>query len=302
MGKHWAGTLGGGKFKQNTVVLFRTDIQIKLEDTSSGEKTFLNYSLPLALTLSIDAGEILNLYYAKLPSTKETNARGGLADIGTWTPFAARDLETGQALPIGPAPSVPLNFDFVKEVVLGVFFIIIVLFIFGVVSDYFHSDTKLGRPTPQPANHNLQAVPYLPPNDTSTAEPSNAAIPQPDSGGGTSPTEGLPRSTPELTDGAQPTFDCDRATTPSERLICSDRRLASLEVEMVGAFNAALSTLPESQRSRLRREHLEWFRTYARECNSNAIERDDRYRCIETSLTRQRDDLRKRAAGSLTLP
>jgi len=93
---------------------------------------------------------------------------------------------------------------------------------------------------------------------------------------------------------ARPSFDCNRATTPSERLICSDQDLASLEVQMVGAFKDALSRLPDSDQAKLRGEHLQWFKSYARTCNAAAGDPAELRHCVERFLSERRDYLRSR--------
>ena len=92
----------------------------------------------------------------------------------------------------------------------------------------------------------------------------------------------------------RPSFDCNRATTPTERLICSDQYLANLDVQMVGAFRDALSRVPDSGQTQLRSEHLQWFKTYARKCNSTAADPMQLRRCVESSLSEHRDCFRSR--------
>src|ERR1700734_208904 len=52
----WAVFGGMASLQQHSANIFRTDVQMKLED-ASGCKTFLNYSLPFAITLAVDPGE-----------------------------------------------------------------------------------------------------------------------------------------------------------------------------------------------------------------------------------------------------
>lgn len=102
LGEYWSILGATGSINQQSVSQYRTDVQIKLEDRS-GEKYFLNYSLPFAITLSIDPGENLELYFVK----------GGLRKTFTqtdyrcndWVTFAGRNSDTGQLLPIGFLPS-----------------------------------------------------------------------------------------------------------------------------------------------------------------------------------------------------
>lgn len=51
LGQYWGAFAATGTINQHTANEFRTDIQIKLEDPS-GERVFMNYSLPFAITLA----------------------------------------------------------------------------------------------------------------------------------------------------------------------------------------------------------------------------------------------------------
>jgi hypothetical protein len=98
----WSVFGGMGSIHQTSVNAFRTDIQIKLKD-DAGQKAFLNYSLPFAITLAIEPGESLRVYFV----------RGGLQEptfpgdfrVDTWTPFVAENTETGQLIPIAGLPT-----------------------------------------------------------------------------------------------------------------------------------------------------------------------------------------------------
>ena len=81
---------------------FKTDIQLKVEDYATGGKDFLATTLPFELTLSIDSGDRVRLFFV----------RGGLARpygsdfrIEEWTVFLAQNFDTGQVFPVSPLPS-----------------------------------------------------------------------------------------------------------------------------------------------------------------------------------------------------
>lgn len=67
---------------------------------------------------------------------------------------------------------------------------------------------------------------------------------------------------------AKPSFDCNAAKTPTEKLICRDSDLASMEQSMVTVYARALEALPDDQKVGFRRDHLAWFKSYTRACNS----------------------------------
>lgn len=57
-----------------------------------------------------------------------------------------------------------------------------------------------------------------------------------------------------------PSFDCSKATTEVEKLICSDDELARLDVEMNKSYHAFLKTLDEEYyRNKLKRKQIDWL-------------------------------------------
>jgi uncharacterized protein YecT (DUF1311 family) len=78
---------------------------------------------------------------------------------------------------------------------------------------------------------------------------------------------------------ARPSFDCTRANSPTEKLICKDSELAALDARMAAAYQTALRALSGRQRETLRREQSAWFAKYARACNSVALE-GQRKECV----------------------
>jgi hypothetical protein len=89
----------------------------------------------------------------------------------------------------------------------------------------------------------------------------------------------------------QPSFDCARAHTPVEMLICRDRRLAALEVEMASSYHQTLNRLGPEARLILRRDHLTWFKNYSRTCNQS-IGDSDRATCVADFLSTHTSQLR----------
>ena len=83
---------------------------------------------------------------------------------------------------------------------------------------------------------------------------------------------------------AHPSFDCAKAATPVELLICRDDRLAALDVEAAAAYKQALSRLSPEGQLALRRDHLAWFKDYSRTCNQSAND-DDRTACVARFLS-----------------
>jgi len=87
-----------------------------------------------------------------------------------------------------------------------------------------------------------------------------------------------PEPTADQTGAAEsrPSFNCASSKTPTEKLVCRDAELASLDRGMALAYRSALQELPTERATALRREQQEWLREYARACDSVASEVDRR--------------------------
>ena len=103
LGGTWGAFGGVGAINQRSINLFKTDIQLKLEDAVSGEKVFIATSIPFEMTLSIDPGESVCLYYTKggllVPKSM------GDFYLAAWIPFVAKNLNTGQIIPLRAVPT-----------------------------------------------------------------------------------------------------------------------------------------------------------------------------------------------------
>jgi len=59
--------------------------------------------------------------------------------------------------------------------------------------------------------------------------------------------------------GAAPSFDCATVTTPREKAVCRDRRLANLDREMAAAYATALARLEGADVARLRQDQRDFL-------------------------------------------
>ncbi len=91
----------------------------------------------------------------------------------------------------------------------------------------------------------------------------------------------------------RPSFDCAKAHTRVELLICRDSHLAALEVEMASTFHQTLNRLAPDAQLSLQREHLAWFKTYSRTCNQSADD-VDRAACVAKYLSQHTAELSAR--------
>ena len=65
----------------------------------------------------------------------------------------------------------------------------------------------------------------------------------------------------EISAKTAPSFDCAKATTEVEKLICSDDELAKLDVEMNKSYHAFMKTLDEEYyRNKLKKKQREWLK------------------------------------------
>ena len=61
-----------------------------------------------------------------------------------------------------------------------------------------------------------------------------------------------------------PSFDCAKASTAQEKMICADRELSRLDVELSQAYSRARSQ--RADKDGLRKEQTQWLRTNVRAC------------------------------------
>jgi serine/threonine protein kinase/uncharacterized protein YecT (DUF1311 family) len=87
-----------------------------------------------------------------------------------------------------------------------------------------------------------------------------------------------------------PSFDCSKARTPTEKLICREPELASMEREMVSAYKQAIDQASSEQKATVRREHLQWFSQYARTCDAVRAE-TERKDCVASFLRNRTQEL-----------
>lgn len=83
----------------------------------------------------------------------------------------------------------------------------------------------------------------------------------------------------ELLAETSPSFDCAKATTEVEKLICSDDELAKLDVEMNKSYHAFMKTLDEEYyRNKLKRKQINWLKAITKApCFSSA----DKVDCLK---------------------
>lgn len=92
-----------------------------------------------------------------------------------------------------------------------------------------------------------------------------------------------PASIPVKSENFTPSFDCAKASTGQERLICSDKELSALDVELMQAYKKLLNNLPVSDRDRQKNEQRNWIK-YTRDACSTVS-------CLSKAYRERIDDL-----------
>jgi uncharacterized protein YecT (DUF1311 family) len=81
-----------------------------------------------------------------------------------------------------------------------------------------------------------------------------------------------------------PSFDCAKAATPVERLICQDVELSFLDSQMAHSYQMVLKGASAERKEIIRRHQAEWFADYSRNCNA-PLSQPQRRDCIDRYLT-----------------
>lgn len=81
-----------------------------------------------------------------------------------------------------------------------------------------------------------------------------------------------------------PSFDCAKAATPVERLICRDVELSFLDSQVANSYRMVLKGASIEHKEMIRRQQAEWFADYGRTCNA-PLPKAQRRDCIDRYLT-----------------
>ena len=81
-----------------------------------------------------------------------------------------------------------------------------------------------------------------------------------------------------------PSFDCTKAVTPVERLICQDVGLSFLDSQMASSYQMVLKRASAERKEIIRRQQAAWFADYSRTCNA-LLSETQRRDCIDRYLT-----------------
>lgn len=68
---------------------------------------------------------------------------------------------------------------------------------------------------------------------------------------------------------AQPSFDCSKASTPVERAICADAKLAAADREMAATYDALVGSLAGPAKDHLARDQARWLENRGKGCSAN---------------------------------
>jgi len=94
--------------------------------------------------------------------------------------------------------------------------------------------------------------------------------------------------------GAQPSFDCAKASTVVERAICADPKLAQADREMASAYDALWGRLSGPARDHLTQDQLRWLANRAKACAGGA---EDVARCVRQRYVARLATLKAESEG-----
>lgn len=117
-------------------------------------------------------------------------------------------------------------------------------------------------PAPQPLERSSTAETSQ--TSTSQAAPSEEFSQQPDERPAMPPAQGM--TTPGSSATFAPSFDCAKASTGPERLICSNQQLASLDVQLMQVYRRAMSVAPS--KNSLKAAQVEWIKYQRNACST----------------------------------
>ncbi len=96
---------------------------------------------------------------------------------------------------------------------------------------------------------------------------------------------------PEISAKTVPSFDCNKATTEVEKLICSDDELAKLDVEMNKSYHAFMKTLDEEYyRNKLKRKQIDWL-GYRGKLSCFNTDNNKKTSCLKNAYQRRIENL-----------
>ncbi|MEP7365783.1 MAG: hypothetical protein ABI972_21220 [Acidobacteriota bacterium] len=81
-----------------------------------------------------------------------------------------------------------------------------------------------------------------------------------------------------------PSFDCAKAATPVERLVCQEVELSFLDSQMASSYRSRLTSASAGRKEIIRQEQAKWLADYSRTCNVNLTE-PQRHECIYRHLS-----------------
>ena len=104
-------------------------------------------------------------------------------------------------------------------------------------------------------------------------------------------------SVPGLASAISPSFDCSRATTTIEKLICDDDRLADLDRQMASVWRQAQRALPAADRGKQQIAQRRWLEARD-DCE---LEKDDQRGCVSHWYRRRLTEL-EIISGQIVVP
>lgn len=96
---------------------------------------------------------------------------------------------------------------------------------------------------------------------------------------------------------ATPGFDCSKATTEVEKLICSDDRLADLDKQMADVFRTQLSVMGENEKKAMKKEQNLWLKSRQKILDASAS-REDKLKKLSELYEKKITELNQKSESS----
>ena len=172
------------------------------------------------------------------------------------------------------------------QVVLGFFAVVIVINVLASLADMLFKDEPNNAPKQSSTQKQQpQQSPRPQPQETQRVESQNSAQSAPEPSQNTPSNESVNSSEnvaqSALNQNIQASFDCAKASTRVEKLICSDSELASLDIELANVYANTRNSLDAGGKKALLNEQRKWI--------------DEYNQCVDKSCVQQQMQERIRA-------
>lgn len=80
-------------------------------------------------------------------------------------------------------------------------------------------------------------------------------------------------------------FDCNKASTKSEFIVCSDDNLGKLDSDLGSAYSALMANLPPERKSEIKSEQIKWLRQQRDKCSEEISNLEGIKACLQKTYS-----------------